>query len=109
MKQIEQLQKNTRQNFQKDNEIEFYLKWFDNNFPKLSLNEKRDNLKQYILLIDGKPDELEKLKSYLMEYQNTYNNSVHHVREFVFGTPIMRLLYLWNLPDEAIKVKFKIC
>lgn len=75
-----------------------------NDFENITLDKKRNNLKEYILLIDGKADELTTLKSYLVEYYKTYNNSVHHVKEFVFGTQIMRLLYLLNLPDEAVKV-----
>lgn len=102
--QFERLRQNTINRFKSAEEIEDYKKQFVSDFTNMRLDEMRDNLKQYIMLIDGKPDEFSTLKSLLVEYYKTYNNSVHHVSEFVFGTPIMRLLYLLNLPDEAIKV-----
>lgn len=102
--QFERLRENAFNYCGKPEDIVKYKKELLNDFENITLDKKRNNLKEYILLIDGKPDELAALKSYLVEYYKTYNNSVHHVKEFVFGTQIMRLLYLLNLPDEAVKV-----
>lgn len=103
--QIEKLRQNAQNNFKNDSEIENYKKWFTGNFSKLLLDEKRDNLKEFILLLDGQPDELRTLKSLLMEYQETYNSNVHHVKEFIFATQIMRMFYLLNKPDDAVEVR----
>lgn len=105
MTQIEGLRQNAKNKFKDDSEIENYKAWFTGNFSKLLLDEKRDHLKEFILLLDGKSDELKTLKSLLAEYQETYNSNVHHVKEFIFATQIMRMFYLLNLPDEAVKVR----
>lgn len=101
---FERLREDTIATFQSPEQVEEYKKQFVTNFGDMRLDEMRDNLKKYIMLIDGKPDELNTLKSLLVNYYKTYNSSVHHVSEFVFGTPVMRLLYHFNLPDEAVKV-----
>ena len=107
--QFERLRQNAINHFKSAEEIDDYKKQFVSDFGNMRLDEMRNNLKQYIMLIDGKPDEFSTLKSLLVEYYKTYNNSVHHVSEFVFGTQIMRLIYLLNLPDEAIKVNELFC
>lgn len=70
------------------------------------MNEKRDFLKEYILMIDENSDDLKTLRSLLLQYQDAYDHNVHNVKEFCFGTQIMRMFYLLNLPDEAVKVIF---
>lgn len=82
-----------------------HKKRFVDNFSDLMLNEKRDHLKEYILLLDKSPDDLKTLKSLLIQYHEIYFNVAHNVKDFCFGTQIMRMFYLLNLPDEAIKVK----
>lgn len=74
------------------------------NFENFTLAEQRDILKQYIYIINAETDELKILKSCLIQYYEAYNNKMHSVSEFVFGTEIMRLLYLFNRPNEAIEV-----
>lgn len=56
------------------------------------------------MLIDKNPDDLATLKSILIQYQDSFNHSVHSVKDFCFGTQIMRIFYLLNLPDDAVKV-----
>ncbi|XP_055309558.1 pentatricopeptide repeat-containing protein 2, mitochondrial-like [Sitodiplosis mosellana] len=102
--QFERHRQNAHADYIIPEQIEEYKQRFVKEFENMRLDEMRNNLKQYILLIDGKPDEFNTLKSLLTDYYKTYNNSVHHVSDFVFGTPIMRLLYFLNLPDEAVKL-----
>lgn len=101
--QFEGFRQNVIVNFKSPEQIEEHKKNFIKDFDNLQLAEKRNQLKQYILLIDN-ANELNTLKTLLLEYYNAYNNSVHNVKEYVFGTTIMRLLYILNLPDEAIQV-----
>lgn len=101
--QFQQLRKNAKTYFKNNEEIEEHKAHFLRNFNDLRLDDQRNNLKQYMLLIDDKSD-LENLKKMLQLYQESFNNCVHHVKEFVFGTQIMRLLYILNLPDEAVEV-----
>lgn len=68
------------------------------------LYEQRDHLKNFILIIDNKAEDLQNLKEALSSYQKAFNSQVHNVKDFCFGTPIMRLFYLLNLPDDAIRV-----
>lgn len=70
----------------------------------MRLDEKRDKLKEFIFLMEGTDEDLRALKSLLVDYHNAYNNNVHYVKEFVFGTQIMRLFYILNLPDVAVEV-----
>lgn len=109
--QFERLRQNAITYYKNPEEIEEQKKHFVEDFENKRLDEKRDSLKQFLLLVDGSADDLNLLKSKLVEYYSTYNNSVHHVKDFVFGTQVMRLLYLLNLPDEALKVNglFSIC
>lgn len=58
--------------------------------------------------MEDKGDDFRALKSFLVDYHNSYNNNVHYVKEFVFGTQIMRLFYILNLPDVAVKVKMRL-
>lgn len=101
---FEQLRQKAFDEFKNPADIEEYKKNFPEIFPNLLLDEKRDNLKKFIFLADSKSDDLEAIKSALLEYQNTYNNIVHYVKDFCFGTQIMRLFYLLDLPDDAVKV-----
>lgn len=102
--QIESVRQKIRHKFGSPEDIEASKKNFVDRFPNLLLNEKRDFLKEYIMLIDKSPDDLQALKSILVQYQDAYNHSVHSVKDFVFGTQIMRIFYLFNLPDDAVKV-----
>lgn len=102
--QFERLRENAINFCGKSEDIVEYKMKLLKDFENLALDKKRNNLKEYIFLIDGKADELATLKSYLADYYKTYNSSVHNVKEFVYGTQIMRLLYILNLPDEAVKV-----
>ena len=102
--QMESYRKNIINQFESPETIDSYKKEFIENFPNLLLIEKRNNLKEYILLMDKNPDDLKALKSMLLQYTNAYNSSVHNVRDFCFGTEIMRMFYLLNLPDDAVKV-----
>ncbi|XP_031617089.1 pentatricopeptide repeat-containing protein 2, mitochondrial-like [Contarinia nasturtii] len=79
-----------------------YKEGIISNFDNYQLDQQRDNLKHYILLIDGKKDELNTLKRFLIKYTDNFNNNTHRVKPFVFGTQIMRLFYFLNLPDEAV-------
>lgn len=91
--------------FQSPERIESIKKNFVESFPNLLLDEKRNSLKEYIMLIDKDSADLATLKSILIQYQDAYNHSVHSVKEFCFGTQIMRMFYLLNLPDDAVKVR----
>lgn len=101
---FEQLRKKTINYYKSAEEIAEHKNQLIKDFEIVRLDAKRDILKTYIPLIDGKADELNTLKTMLVEYYKIYNNSVHYVKDFVFGTQVMRLLYLLNLSDEAIKV-----
>lgn len=68
------------------------------------LYELRDNLKNFILIIDNKAEDLQHLKEALLSYQKAYHSQVHNVNDYCFGTPIMRLFYLLDLPDDALRV-----
>lgn len=102
--QIESVRQKIRNQFKGPEEIETGKRNFIESFPNLLLDEKRNNLKEYIMLIDKNPEDFETLRSILIQYQDSYNHSVHSVKEFCFGTQIMRLFYLLNLPDDAVKV-----
>lgn len=71
---------------------------------KSKLYEQRDYLKNLILIIDNKAEDLQLLKEALLSYRKAFNSQVHNVKDFCFGTPIMRLFYLLNLPDDAMRV-----
>lgn len=90
--------------FQDSEQIETAKKKIVEKFPNLLLKEQRMSLKKYIMLIDTNPDDLLTLKSLLIQYQDSYDLSMDQGEEFCFGTQIMRLFYLLNLPDDAVKV-----
>lgn len=102
--QVERVRQKIHSQFESPEQIESSKKNFVESFPNLLLNDKRNNLKEYMMLITKNPDDLMQLKSILIQYQDSYNHSVHNVKEFCFGTQIMRLFYLLNLPDDAVKV-----
>lgn len=101
--QIEGVRQNVHSKFKNPEDIESYKKKFIESFPELLLDEKRNYLKEYIMLVDKSPEDLKTLKSILLQYQDSYNHSVHSVKEFCFGTQIMRIFYLLNLPDDAVQ------
>lgn len=102
--QFENYRQNILNNFKSPKEIEVYKKNSINEFANLKLDEQRDKLKEFIFLIDNREEDFKALKLFLMQYHNAYNNNVHNVKEFVFGTQIMRVFYILNLPDEAVRV-----
>lgn len=104
---FEAKREDAQQKFRNPNELEIHKQMFVKNFANYQLSDKRDELKEYIFLMEGKEDEFTTLKSLLLDYTYLYNNSDHRVKKFEFGTPIMRLLYLLNLPDQVIKVIFQ--
>lgn len=79
-------------------------------FPNRSIKEKTDQLYEYILLTDSARDDLNMLKSLLVQYQNDIvavapsTDDTHNWTEFHVGTSIMRMFYLLNFPDAAIEV-----
>lgn len=101
--QIENIRQRVLNLYKSPEDVDLYKKNFIESFSALLLNEKRDKLKDFILLLDGSHD-LESLESILVQYQDAYNHSVHNVKDYCFGTQIMRMFYLLNLPDDAVKV-----
>lgn len=106
MTQVENIRQTILNRFEGPKDVDSYKQKFIENFPNLLLDEKRDNLKEYIMLIDKNSDDLKTLKSILLQYQDAYDHSIHNVKEFHFGAQIMRMFYLLNLPDDAVKVIF---
>lgn len=77
------------------------------NYTEQFIDEKRNKLKEFILLTNCQPNDLMVLKKCLADYHEDYNKSVHNVTDFCFGTQVMRLFYILNLPEEAINVKYQ--
>lgn len=84
--------------------MDVYKKNFVTDFNDLVLDEKRNHLKKYIVLFDKTTDDVKTLKSLLIKYHDIYYSQTHNIKEFCFGTQIMRMFYLLNMPDEAVKV-----
>lgn len=105
--QIESLRRRVLHQFDGPAAVDLHKKNFVANFTGLMLEEKRDKLKEYIVLIDRTSDDLKSLKSLLIQYYDAYYNVAHNVNDFCFATQIMRMLYLLNIPDEAVKVEFR--
>lgn len=104
MTQVERVRQRIQDQFQSPEQMESSKKDFVESFPNLLLDQKRNHLKEYIMMINENPDDLATLKSILIQYQDSFNHSVHSVKDFCFGTQIMRIFYLLNLPDDAVKV-----
>lgn len=82
-------------------------------FPNLAAKEKADQLYDYLLLMDSTDEDLNVLKSILVQYQNDMiaasptnesDNDAQNGTEFHVGTSIMRILSLLNFPDAALEV-----
>lgn len=101
--------------FKKRNDVNAHKTNLIENFANSSLHDQRDHLKQLILLMDKKPDDLNTLKSILVQYPsaaiNTTDNSSannddtsQRQSEFCFGTSIMKMFHMLDIPDVAIEV-----
>lgn len=98
--------------FEKRNDVNSHKRNLIKNFSNSSLDKRSDHLKELILLLDKNPDDLNMLKSILVQYQNTTttstnnNNDVNNNQqtEFCFGTSLMRMFYLLDFPDGAVEV-----
>lgn len=80
-------------------------------FPHLPLKEKANQLLDFVSLMDSTDNDLEMLKSILVQYQNDIvtaaandNSNVPNETEFHVGTSIMRTFCLLNFPDAASEV-----
>lgn len=105
---FENLRKQAIEKFTSPASIDQYKQNIISNFNNMSVDVQRNSIKEYIYLSDGKTEELTTLKTFLIEYTNNYSNRdltlYKNVKDFIFGTQILRLLYFFNLPDQAIKV-----
>lgn len=103
---FENLRYEARSSFEKTDDIEKYKSAIGHFFTDLPLNQKRDELKKFIALIDNNDNdhELFVLKELLQAYNTEYHAIAHKVKSFSFGAPIMRLLYWRNSPDLALQV-----
>lgn len=102
--QIQSLRQKASEQYENADSIAVYKQKIGDDFSELRLDVKRDEIKNFILLMDCTPEEISTLKALLLDYQNVYNNTVHHVKQFVFGTQIMRICYICNKPDVALNV-----
>lgn len=103
--QIQNLRQKALEQYANGDSIAVYKQNIINDFSRLRLDIKRDEIKNFILLMDCTPEEISTLKMLLLDYQNVYNNTVHYVKQFGFGTQIMRICYIFNKPDAALNVK----
>lgn len=103
--QIQNLRQKAAEQYENGDSIAVYKQKITNDFSALRLDIKRDEIKNFILLMDCTPEEISTLKTLLHDYQNVYNNTVHHVKQFGFGTQIMRICHIFNKPDAALSVK----
>lgn len=93
-----------------NDDIDLYKMNLIKKFPDRSIKEKTDQLYEYVLLTDLNRDDLNMLKSVLVQYQNNIvaaaprDDDVQSWTEFHVGTSVMRLFYLLNYPDAAIEV-----
>lgn len=73
-------------------------------FDNLELYEQREKLKIFIYSTEFCPQDLEVLIQLLIKYEHSYNQEMHQLTEFFFGTEIMRTCHLLDEPDIALKV-----
>lgn len=93
----------TREKIQNTSDLNAYKEFVPTKFPTLKLDEKRDELKTFLMAIDGDSNELKTLKTMMRDYNIEYNSKVHSVSPYCFGTPIMRLFYIIDSPDLALE------
>lgn len=103
---FENLRLEAQNSFEKTEDIVQYKSSIGQFFMDLPLNQKRDELKKFIVLIDNNDNdhELVVLKEILQAYNTEYHSIAHKVKSFTFGAPIMRLFYWRNSPDLALQV-----
>lgn len=85
--------------------IEF-KSFLEKNFDGMFLSDKRNNLKQFVQLMDGSVNDFQLFKTCLTKFQWEYNNTQHNLSPFSFGTSVMRLMHWLNQPDAAILVRY---
>lgn len=103
---FENLRHEAQNSFETAEDIQQYKISIGQFFTELPLNQKRDELKKFIVLIDNNDNdhELVVLKELLLAYNTEYHSTTHKVKAFSFGAPIMRHFYWRNSPDLAIQV-----
>lgn len=109
---IKRMRQQILDRFEKRNDVNIHKNNLVKNFRISSIKDQRNHLKELILLLNEKRDDLNSLKSILVQYPKaatTDNNSTktsNHRQhsEFCFGTAIMKMFHLLDHPDGAIEV-----
>lgn len=98
---IRQMRKEVLDRFKTRKNVELHKINLVKSFPNLSIEEKRDQLKEFILIFDLNGDDYSNLKSMLVQHQEA--GAVSGSTDD-FGTSIMRMFFLLNCLDGAIEV-----